>query len=137
MIRRPPRSTLFPYTTLFRSVVRVSEPETPVMVTVAVPVDAVLLAVSVSVLDPVVLEGLNAAVTPAGKPEADKLTLPVKPLTGLTVIVLVPLEPWVMLRLLGEAESVKSATAPQLFILKLTIRVCQLKVPLTGMYSVV
>src|SRR2546430_12355303 len=45
MIRRPPRSTLFPYTTLFRSVVRVSEPETPVMVTVAVPVDAVLLAV--------------------------------------------------------------------------------------------
>src|SRR5256885_7510528 len=27
MIRRPPRSTLFPYTTLFRSLVRVGEPE--------------------------------------------------------------------------------------------------------------
>src|SRR2546427_1592727 len=27
MIRRPPRSTLFPYTTLFRSDLRVSEPE--------------------------------------------------------------------------------------------------------------
>src|SRR2546429_6007860 len=29
MIRRPPRSTLFPYTTLFRSVLRVNFSETP------------------------------------------------------------------------------------------------------------
>src|SRR2546429_3731251 len=27
MIRRPPRSTLFPYTTLFRSVIRVDRPD--------------------------------------------------------------------------------------------------------------
>src|SRR5260221_6566967 len=27
MIRRPPRSTLFPYTTLFRSKVRIADPE--------------------------------------------------------------------------------------------------------------
>src|SRR5687767_15459538 len=29
MIRRPPRSTLFPYTTLFRSLSVVNEPDTP------------------------------------------------------------------------------------------------------------
>src|SRR5256885_13472017 len=29
MIRRPPRSTLFPYTTLFRSLVRVDDPSGP------------------------------------------------------------------------------------------------------------
>src|SRR3712207_8277883 len=29
MIRRPPRSTLFPYTTLFRSAVRVDVPQRP------------------------------------------------------------------------------------------------------------
>ena len=63
------------------------------MVTVAVPVVAVLLAVKVSVLVPVVLEGLNEAVTPLGNPEADKLTLPPKPFEGLTVIVDVPLAP--------------------------------------------
>jgi hypothetical protein len=74
-------------------VVCVKLPLVPVTVTVAVPVVAVLLAVSVSVLVLVVLEGLNEAVTPLGKPEADKLTLPVKPLSGLTVIVLVPLLP--------------------------------------------
>jgi len=66
-------------------------PEVPVIVTVAVPVVAVLLAVSVSVLLPVVLAGLNEAVTPLGRPEADRLTLPVNPLAGFTVIVDVPL----------------------------------------------
>ena len=55
-------------------------PTLPVMVTVAVPVAAVLLAVSVNVLVPVVLAGLNDAVTPLGRPDADKLTLPLKPL---------------------------------------------------------
>ncbi len=40
------------------------------MVTVDVPVIAVLLAASVSVLLPVVLVGLNVAVTPLGTPEA-------------------------------------------------------------------
>jgi len=54
-------------------------PEVPVMVTVTVPVEAVLLAVSVKVLVLVVLLGLNDAVTPLGRPDADKLTLPLKP----------------------------------------------------------
>ena len=82
-------------------------PDAPAMVTEAVPVVAVLLAVSVSVLVPVVLVGLNEGVTPEGKPEADKLTVPLKPLSALTVMVLVPLAPWTMVRLVGDAESVK------------------------------
>jgi len=41
----------------------------------------------------VVLAGLNDAVTPDGRPEADKLTLPLKPFVGLTVIVSVALAP--------------------------------------------
>lgn len=82
-------------------------PDKPVMVTVALPVVAVPVAVSVRVLMPVVLVGLNEAVTPAGKPDADKLTLPLKPPCGLVVTLLAPLAPCTMVRLLGEAESVK------------------------------
>jgi len=89
-------------------VVAVRLPEVPVMVTVAVPVVAVLLAVSVSVLVLVVGFVLNTAVTPLGKPEAARVTLPENPPTSVTVIVLVPpAPPCVMLTLLGEAESVK------------------------------
>ena len=82
-------------------------PEVPVMVTVAVPVVAVALAVRVSVLVEVVGLGLNCAVTPLGNPEAASVTLPVNPPMSVTVMVLVPLLPWVIVRLLGEAESVK------------------------------
>ena len=85
-------------------VVCVRPPDVPVIVTVALPVVAVLLAVSVSVLVLVVLLGLNDGVTPLGRPEADKLTPPVKPFCGLTVIVLVPLLPWVIVRMDGDAE---------------------------------
>ena len=87
--------------------VLVRPPDIPVMVTEAVPVAAVLLAASVNVLVLVVLLGLNEAVTPLGRPDADKLTLPLKPFCGVTVMVLAPLAPWVMLRLLGDAERVK------------------------------
>ncbi len=86
--------------------VLVRPPEVPVMVTAAVPVVAVLLAVSVNVLVVVARLGLNDAVTPLGRPDADKLTLPLKPFCGVTVIVLVPLAPCTTLRLLGDAESV-------------------------------
>ncbi len=71
-----------------------------------VPRAAVLPAVSVNVLLLAVLLGLNDAVTPLGSPEADKLTLPLKPLSGVIVMVLVPFVPWTTLRLLGELESV-------------------------------
>ena len=49
------------------------------IVTVDVPVAAVALAVSVKELVLVAEAGLKDAVTPLGKPDADKLTLPVKP----------------------------------------------------------
>ena len=78
--------------------------DVPLMVTVDVPVVAAALAVSVNVLVLVVLFGLNEAVTPLGKPEADKLTLPVKPFCGATVIVLVPMVPCTMVMLAGDAE---------------------------------
>lgn len=88
-------------------VVAVRLPEVPVIVTVADPVVAVLLAVSVSTLVPVVGLVLNAAVTPLGRPDAARVTLPVNPPMSVTVIVLVPLLPCVIVRLLGESESVK------------------------------
>jgi hypothetical protein len=88
-------------------VVRVKLPEIPVTVTVAVPVGAVALAVRVRVLVLVAGLGLNAAVTPLGRPDADNVTLPVKPFAGVMVIVLVPWPPGTMLKLLGLADSVK------------------------------
>ena len=87
-------------------VVLVRVPEAPVTVTVAVPVVAVLLAVSVSVLVLVVLLGLNEAITPVGRPDADKVTLLLKPFTGFTAIVLVPVAPCVTVTLFGDAEIV-------------------------------
>ena len=71
-------------------VVSVKLPDVPVIVTVAVPVAAVALAVKVSVLVDVAGFGLNAAVTPLGKPDAVRVTFPLKPFDGVMVIVLVP-----------------------------------------------
>ena len=88
-------------------VVSVRVPDVPVTVTEVVPVVAELLAVKVRVLVPLVLVGLNEAVTPLGNPEADRLTLPVNPLCGFTVIVLVPFDPCVTVTLLGDAERLK------------------------------
>lgn len=86
-------------------------PDVPVMVTVDVPGAAVLLAVNVMVLVPVVLEGLKEAVTPVGRPEAAKLTLPANPFCGITVIVLVPLVPCISVTLLGLDERPKPGIA--------------------------
>jgi len=60
-------------------VVCVKVPDVPVMVAVSVPTVAALLAASVNVLVVVAGLGLNDAVTPLGRPKADKLTLPPKP----------------------------------------------------------
>ena len=79
-------------------------PDVPVMVSVDVPVVALALAVSVNVLVLVLLVGLKEAVTPLGRPEADKLTLPVNPFCGMTVIVLVPIVPCTMVMFAGDAE---------------------------------
>jgi hypothetical protein len=71
-------------------VVALRLPEVPLMVTVAVPVLAVLLAVSVSTLLPVVGFVPNAAVTPLGNPDAARVTLPLNPFCPVTVMVDVP-----------------------------------------------
>jgi hypothetical protein len=64
-----------------------------VIVTVDVPVAAVTPTVSVKELVVVAEGGLKEAVTPLGNPDADKLTLPLKPFSGVTVMVLEPLNP--------------------------------------------
>jgi hypothetical protein len=74
-------------------VVAVSDPEVPVTVTVNAPVVAVLLAVRVRTLVLVVGLAPNEAVTPLGKPDAARVTLPVNPPVSVTVIVSVALLP--------------------------------------------
>jgi hypothetical protein len=95
------------FTVNAKVVVAVRLPEVPVIVTVADPVVAVLLAVSVTTLVPVVGLVPNAAVTPLGRPDAARVTLPVNPPTSVTVTVLVPLPPCVMVTLPGESDNVK------------------------------
>jgi hypothetical protein len=90
-----------------RVAVFVKLPDEPVMVTVTVPVAAVLPAASVKVLVLAVLLGLNDAVTPLGRPDADKLTLALKPFCGVTVMVLALLAPCAIITLLDDVESVK------------------------------
>ena len=80
-------------------------PDVPVIVIEKVPRVAALLDVSVSVLELVVFVGLNDAVTPPGRPEAERLTLPLNPFSGLTVIVVVPFAPCTTFMLLADAES--------------------------------
>jgi hypothetical protein len=74
-------------------VLGVKLPDVPVTVTDTGPGVAELLADSVRTLVLVVVAGLNEAVTPAGRPEAARVTLPVKPFVGFTVIVLLTFAP--------------------------------------------
>lgn len=94
------------------------------IVTVAVPKFAGALAFSVSVLLPLVLAGLNVAVTPFGKPVADKLTAPLNPFNLFTVIVLVTLLPRPTLKVLGAADKLKSGAGAEALTVRLTMVVC-------------
>ncbi len=85
----------------------VRPPEVPLIVTVDVPTVAELLAVSVSTLDPVVGFVPKDAVTPLGRPNSARVTLPLNPPTRATVMVSVALLPWTTDRLDAEGESVK------------------------------
>jgi hypothetical protein len=88
----------------------VNEPEVPAMDAVTVPIDAVALAVKVSVLVVVAGFGEKEAVTPLDRPDAERLTLPLNPFAGFTVTVLVPLLPCTTPTSFGEDESVKDCT---------------------------
>lgn len=68
-------------------------PDVPVTSSTVVPIAAELSAIRVSTLLVVVPGGLKEAVTPGGKPAADRLTVPLKPFWPATVIVLVTLPP--------------------------------------------
>ena len=59
--------------------VAVRLPEVPVTVTVCCPMVAELLAMNVSVLFPFVGFGAMEAVTPLGRPDIERFTLPVNP----------------------------------------------------------
>jgi hypothetical protein len=76
--------------------VAVTFPEVPVMVSVFVPRAAEAAAVNVSVLNPVVGFGANAAVTPLGRPDTERLTLPVNPYCGFTATLVKAEAPWPM-----------------------------------------
>lgn len=95
-------------------VVFVNLPDLPVIVTVTVA--AAALAVKVSVLVVVAWLGVKDAVTPLGKPDAERVTLPLKPFSGAMAIMLVPLLPGVIVTVFGLGESVKFGVTPgQLF----------------------
>lgn len=84
----------------------VNLPDVPVMVTVEVPGFAVLDAVRVTTLWPPV-PAPKVAVTPVGKLEAVSATVPLKPFRALMAMVLAPLVPGLMLKLVGVAARVK------------------------------
>jgi len=78
-------------------------PDVPVTVTMEAPGAALAAAFSVSVVvRAAVAAGLNVAVTPAGKPVAEKVTGPLKLPWGATVMVLIALPPEEILRLAGD-----------------------------------
>ena len=89
-------------------VVAVSEPKVPLMVIVAVPTVAELLAVNLRTLLPVVGLVAKDAVTPEGRPEAASVTLPVNPFWPETLMVDVPEAPLATVREVGEALRVKA-----------------------------
>jgi hypothetical protein len=65
-------------------VVAVRLPDVPVTVSTLVPTLAALSAVNVKLLDPVVGFGEKDTVTPDGKPDMDRFTLPVNPYIWFT-----------------------------------------------------
>jgi len=82
-------------------------PEVPVMVTTDDPIVAAALAENV--MSEVVVVGLvpNVAVTPVGRPDAVKVTLPLNGGTSVNVMVVVQLPPWGSVQAIGEGLIVK------------------------------
>jgi hypothetical protein len=90
-------------------VVLLNVPEVPVIFTGYVPTVAVAFAVKVRVAVVFVLVALSTAVTPLGSPLSARLTVPLKPFCGATVIVLLPLPACFTVSAAGELDSVKDA----------------------------
>ena len=79
-------------------------PDVPVMVSVKAPVAAVPLADRVKRLLAVAGFVPNAALTPPGNPDADKVTLPLNPFRGMSEMVVEPEVPCRIATFAGEAE---------------------------------
>jgi hypothetical protein len=86
-------------------------PDVPMTVRAKVPGAALVAAVSVKVLVLAADAGLNAAVTPLGRPLTEKETVPLNVPCGVTVMALVPLAPGKRLRLAGDAVMVYGIAA--------------------------
>jgi hypothetical protein len=78
-------------------------PEVPVTTIVAAPGAAAAFAVKVRMLIPAAGPRVNEALTPAGRPAAERATIPLKPFRAPTVILVLALVPGPRLRLVGEA----------------------------------
>jgi hypothetical protein len=85
----------------------VIDPDVPVIVAMDVPAAAVLLALKVSTLEPVVGLVPGVAVTPAGKPATASITLPVNPPASVTVMVSIAVAPSVTERVGADELRVK------------------------------
>jgi hypothetical protein len=83
------------------------------------------------VLAPVVLAGLNKAVTPLGSPDAVRLTLPLKPFCEPTVIVLLPLLPCLLASVACDVDTVNPGL-PNAAV-KSSIRCCPAGMPHPGL----
>jgi hypothetical protein len=103
----------------------------PVTVTVDVPVAAVALAVSVRALEEVAGFGLKEAVTPVGRPDAESVTFPPKPLIGVIVIVLEPLLPCTTVNEVGFDDNEKFFAAGVTVKLMVIVWVNVPEVPVT------
>jgi len=79
-----------------------------------------VITVIVAFPEPVTEAGLKLALALDGRPDVPKVTVPPKPLCGVTVIVLVPLVPWVTVTLFGDADKLKFGWAAA-FTVRLTV----------------
>ena len=109
-----------------------SVPDTPVTVTVAIPAVAVLSALKVRELLPVVLDGLKTAVTPLGKPDTPKATVPLKPFSPATLMVLLPLPARGTARLLAEDVRLKLGTTTVNAMVVVLLRLPEVPVMVSG-----
>lgn len=76
-----------------------------------------------------IVEGLKLTVVPVGMPEADKLTVPLKPLPRTTKMLETPCWPWATVRVEGTAETVK-LPFPVGVMVRVTVAVCLIPPPL-------
>ena len=109
-----------------KSVVALKEPEMPVTVTGYDPRPVALLTVSVSTLFPLVGFVPHAGVTPPGRPDTARLTLPLNPPRPVTAMVVVPELPGLIDRLVTDVEIWKPADAGGA---KASIKACPVGLP--------